>query len=130
MLPGVRRAPAEISDLPCGTVAVGRDASPVPEPFTALALYWKVMFVMAWPTRRSAPSTLGVSEAPAALEVDTASTSSCSMDHQGSVVPRYPVWTIITMRNASDIARVRCRASFRDHGYPSTPQVPTSYALS
>ena len=38
--------------------------APVPEPFTALALYWKVMFVMAWPTRRSAPSTLGVSEAP------------------------------------------------------------------
>ena len=37
--------------------------APVPEPFTALALYWKVMFVMAWPTRRSAPSTLGVSEA-------------------------------------------------------------------
>jgi hypothetical protein len=34
---------------------------PLPEPLAALALYWKVMLVMAWPTRSSAPSTLGVS---------------------------------------------------------------------
>ena len=32
-----------------------------PEPLAALALYWKVMFVIGTSMERSAPSTLGVS---------------------------------------------------------------------
>ena len=42
-------------------VAPVTSVMPLPEPLAALALYWKVMLVMASSRYRSAPSTLGVS---------------------------------------------------------------------
>ena len=76
---------------------------PLPEPLAALALYWKVMLVMASSMMRSAPSTLEVKllceepEPPVSRTSLLSSSVSSSFVHVFSV-SRKPAWVIKIIR--------------------------------
>ena len=130
MLPGVRRAPAEISDLPCGTVAVGRDASPC-----------------AGATRRTGVVLEGdvrhglANEEVGPLDTRRERTGRCAGGGHGSDLillngppgVRRAKISGLDHHHHEECQRHRSCAltcKLRIHGCSSTPQVPTSYALS